>query len=109
MFFEKGVRGGASYISKRYRKFSNKYFKSYDSKHIVDICYAMCKFFARGEFKWIEPIEFDLEVDLEYVKQIRELHKYYLLDPDKTKIKKQILSNYQLKIADFHNTHIGNV
>ena len=82
----------------------------------------MCKFFARGEFKWIEPIEFDsnkynsnsqkgcvLEVDLEYVKQIRELHKYYLLDPDKTKIKKQILSNYQLKIADFHNTHIGNV
>ena len=59
LFFEKGVRGGASYISKRYRKFSNKYFKSYDSKHIVDICYAMCKFFARGEFKWIEPIEFD--------------------------------------------------
>ena len=61
----------------------------------------MCKFFARGEFKWIEPIEFDLEVDLEYVKQIRELHKYYLLDPDKTKIKKQILSNYQLKLLIF--------
>ena len=32
LFLEKGMRGGVSYISKRYSKVSNKYLKSYDSK-----------------------------------------------------------------------------
>ena len=32
LFFEKGVRGGVSYISKRYSKASSKYLKSYDLK-----------------------------------------------------------------------------
>ena len=38
-FFEKGMGGGVSYISKRYSKANNKYLKSYDpkqeSKHII--------------------------------------------------------------------------
>ena len=38
-FFEKGMRGDISYISKIYSKASNNYFKSYDpkneSKHII--------------------------------------------------------------------------
>ena len=38
IFFEKGARGGISYIFNRYRKATNKYLKSYDpkqeSKHI---------------------------------------------------------------------------
>ena len=29
-FFEKGMRGRVSYISKRYNKVNNKYLKSYD-------------------------------------------------------------------------------
>ena len=41
-FFEKGTRGGVSYISNRYSKVSNKYLKSCDpkqeSKHIIYLC-----------------------------------------------------------------------
>ena len=98
------VRGGVSYISKRYSKASNKYLKSYDPKqkwkHIIYLGannlyrYAMSKFLPTGGFKWIEPKEFDmnkytknstkgyvLEVDLEYPKESRKLHNDFPLAP----------------------------
>ena len=68
-FFEKGMRGGVSYISKRYSKANNKYLKSCDpkqrTKHIMYIDvnnlygYAMFTFLPASEFKWIEPEDFD--------------------------------------------------
>ena len=50
-----------------------------------------------------------LEVDLEYPKELRELHNDYPLAPDKIEIKREMLSDYHLKIADYYNIPIGNV
>ena len=131
-FFEKGTRGGISYTANRYSKANNKYLNSYDpkqkSKHITYsdanylYGYAMSKFLPTNGFKWIDPKGFDLnkytsnsskgcvlEVELEYPKQLRELHNDYLLAPDKMKIKIKMMSEYQLKIADLYNIPIGNV
>ena len=50
-----------------------------------------------------------LEVDLQYPKELRELHNDYYLAPDKIETKKEMLSKYQLMISDFYNIFIGNV
>ena len=50
-----------------------------------------------------------LETDLKYLKELRELHSDYHLPPDKIEIKREMLSEYQLKIADLYNIPLGNV
>ena len=44
-----------------------------------------------------------LKVNFEYPKELKELHNVYTLAPNKTEIKKEMLSSYQLKIADHYN------
>ena len=126
------MRGGVSYISNRYSKANNKSLKSYNPKqelkHIIYVDtnnlygYAMSKFLPTRGFKWIDQKEFDLnkyssnsskgcilEVDLEYLKELRELHNDYPLAPDKIEIKSEMLPDCQLKIADLYNIPIGSV
>ena len=109
IFLEKGTRGGVFYISHRYSKANNKYLKSnspkQESKHIVYsdannlYGYVMSKFLPTSGFEWIDPTEFDLnkysiniskecvlEVDLEYPKDLWELHNDYPLPRDKMEI-----------------------
>ena len=63
-------------------------------------------------FKWLDPAKFNLhknndnssrgcvlEVDLEYPKVLHKLHNAYHLASDNLKNKKEMMSNYQLKIA----------
>ena len=38
-----------------------------------------------------------------------ELHNDYTLDPDKIEVKREMLSKYQLMIADLYSIPIGNV
>ena len=90
LFIEKGLRGGISYIAKRYAKANNKYINDYDpEKPSIFITYldmnnlygwAMSEYLPYSEFQWLENInEFDinsvneksdtgyfLKVDLEY-------------------------------------------
>ena len=128
IFFEKGGRGGNSYICNRYSKAKHKYLKSCESKHIIYLDtknlygYAMSKFLPTSGLKWIDPKEFDLnkytrksskecvfEVDLDYPKELHELHSDYSLVSDKNEIKSEMLSEYQFKIANLYNIPIGNV
>ena len=52
-----------------------------------------------------------LKVDLEYPKELQELHNDYPLPPDKieTKTIRGMLSDYQFRITDLYNIPIANV
>ena len=65
----------------------------------------MSKFLPTSGFKWIDPKEFDLnkytnisskrcllEVDLEYPKELHELHNAYLSASDKIENNRKMLS-----------------
>ena len=130
--FEKYRRGEISYVSNRCSKSNQKYLKFYDPKQesedIMNLDrnnlygFAMSNFFPTSGFKWIDLKEFDfnehisngskiwvLEVDLMYLKELRQLQNDYPLAPDKIDIKREMLSEYELKISDLYNIPIGNV
>ena len=82
----------------------------------------MFRFLPTSGFKWANPKVFDLnkytsnswkgcflEVDLKYPKEFHEFYNDYILAPDKIEIKRDMLSEYQLEIADLCNIPIGNV
>ena len=90
-----------------------------ESKHIQYFTannlygYAMLKLLPTSEFKWIDLKEFDqnrynsnsskgcvLEVDLEYPKELCELHKDYPLAQDQKETTRKTLSRPQFKIHD---------
>ena len=49
-----------------------------------------------------------LEVDLEYPKELCELHNDYHLAPDETKIEEKMLSKYQVTNVDLYKVPTGN-
>ena len=104
LLFEKGIRGGISMISNRYGKANNKYMdKKYDpsqpSKYLAYLDannlygWAMMKPLPVGDFKWMSPLELEnwkeipciLEVDLDYPKDLHDLHNDYTLAPERLK------------------------
>ena len=118
LFVEKGLRGGISYISKRYAKANNKYMNDYDSKkpskfltyldmnHLYG--WGLSSYLPYGGFKWLKnvdgfdvntiseksPIGYFLEVDLEYLDELHELHNDYPLAPKKLAVSSDMLSKY---------------
>ena len=134
-FIEKGMHGGVSYIANRYGNANNKYMKQYDekepSKHIMYLDannlygWAMSQYLPTGNFKWmtdkkiskIDPGKYKadgkkgliLEVDLEYPKELHDLHNDYPIAPEKVKVSNDMLSAYCKKIAKKYNISTGLV
>ena len=134
-FIEKGMRGGISYIANRYGKANNKYMKGYDekapSKYLMYLDannlygWAMSQYLPTGNFKWMSKKKIDkldlakykddskrgliLEVDLEYPKELHDLHNEYPLAPEKIRVTEDMLSNYCEKIAAKYNISAGLV
>ena len=103
LFIEKGLRGRISYISKRYAKANNEYCPDYDkNKPSTFVSYldinnlygwAMNEYLPYCGFEWLEnidnfdiieinhksPIGYFLEIDLEYLEELHELHNDFPL------------------------------
>ena len=133
LFIEKGLRGGISYIAKRYAKANNKYMNDYDPVkpstfiNYLDknnLCgWSMSEYLPYGEFKWLEHIDgFDVmsideksdtryffEVDLEYPDELHELHNVYPLATEKLAVSSDMLLGYCKKIADKCQIKVGDV
>ena len=76
------------------------------------------KFLPTSGFKWVDPKGLTWinilavvrkDVFSKLILNIWELYNDYPLAPDKTEIKREILSNYQLRIVDLYNTPIDSV
>ena len=105
LFLEEGLRGGISYIVKRYSQANKKYMANYDStkpsiyiRHLgMNNLYgwAMSGYLLYGGFKWLKNVDnFDanlisemsligyiLELDIEYPDELHVLHNDYQLAP----------------------------
>ena len=104
LMIEKGIRGGVSTITKRHAEANNPYMKTYDSnspnKYISYLDannlygWAMSQPLPTHGFKWMSEEELKnwrshssvLEVDLEYPKELHDLHNDYPLAPERLKI-----------------------
>ena len=116
LFIEKGIKGGISYIAKRYAKANNKDMN--DPKkpstfitylHMNDLYgWELSSNLPNGRFKWLKnvdggdvnsiskksPIGYFLEVDLECPDELLELHNDYPLAPEKLAVSSDMLSKY---------------
>ena len=118
-FIEKGMRGGVSYIANRYGEANNKYMEEYDekvpSKYIMYLDannlyrWAMSQYLPTGNFRWMKYKEINkmnlgkykadgkkgliLEVDLEYPRELHNLHNDYPVAPEKVKYPKTRYQN----------------
>ena len=133
LFIEKGLRGGISYIAKRYAKANNKCINDSDHKNQSTLIlyldmnnlygWEMSEYLPYEGFKWVKNInEFNvmsineksltgylLEFDLEYPNKLHELDNDYPLAPKKLAVSSDMLLKYSKKIADEYEIKVGDV
>ena len=85
--------------------------------------WSMSEYLPYGEFKWLKNVDeldvmsvneksdvgYILEVDLEYPKELHELHNDYPLAPEKLAVTNDMLSKYSKEIADEYDIKVGDV
>ena len=125
LFLEKGMRGGISFISKICSK----------SKENISIIYwdmdnlygtiMSFHYLPYSSFKWLsneEIVKFSiysvsenskigyiLEVDLEYCKELHDIHNDYPLCPEHISVNYEMLSKYCKNIVDRYNIKVRGV
>ena len=125
LFFEKGMRGGVSYISKRHAKANeNTEIVYWNMNNLYGtimrfyyLPYGGFKFLSQEEIKVFNldsilensPIGYILEVDLEYCKELHDLHNNYPLCLEKIEVGYDMLSDYCKDIASRYNIKVGDI
>ena len=118
------MKGGVSYINKRYSETSkNKHILYLDINNLYGC--TMSQYLPIRNFNWVKNIDkikqklmniksnsstgYVLEVDIEYPQELHDTHNDYPLAPEKISIPKEWLSDYCLKIANARNITKGTV
>ena len=129
LFYESGIRGGLSQITKRYAKANNKYMSNYNNEKMDEYIlyldannlygYAMSQHLPQKDFKWNNQswndekilnisddnkIGYTFDVDLHYPKELHDKHNNYPLAPENLTIKKEWLNEWQQE--DYNETKI---
>ena len=123
-FIEKRMRGGISYISKRHAKADdNNAIMDWDANNLYG--WAMIKSLPVSDLKFLSEkkvsrfdlnsvsenssVGYILECDLEYCKELHDLHSDYPLCPEKIEISSNMLSIYCRDIANKYGIKVGGV
>ena len=130
LFIERGMRGGISCITHRHAEANNKYMKNYDpdkpSSYIMYLDannlygWAMSQPLPYRNFRWVRARVWGVipkkkgigriyEVDLEYPKELHDLHNDYPCAAEKIKVTDGMLSDYCREIKNKFNISSGNV
>ncbi|MCG8571961.1 MAG: endonuclease VII domain-containing protein [Spirochaetes bacterium] len=139
LFVEKGMRGGISCITHRHAKANNKYMENYDpqkeSSYIMYLDannlygWAMSKPLPYDDFKWSDESNQNktikewllsintknvgigkiYEVDLEYAKELHDLHNDYPCAAEKLYATDDMLSDYCKEIKNIFKISNGKV
>ena len=124
LFIEKGMRGGILYISKRYAKADdNNTIMYWDANNLYG--WAMIQSLPASDFKFLSEKEINrfnldsidensgtgyiLECDLEYCKELYDLHSDYPLCPEEIEVSSNMLSIYCSDIANKYGIKVGGV
>ena len=110
--FEQEMRGGVSYINKKYSEATKNVNILYLEMNNLYGC-AMSQYLPINNFKWVKDINkieqklmriknnsstgYVLEVDLEYPQELHDIHNDYPLAPEKINISKEWSSDYLFK------------
>ena len=138
IFFDQGLIGGISFISNQYARANHPDLgEKFDINKLLSYIFmvdcnnqygwAMSQYLPTGGFKWIDQEKtlgewetfiknqvneqdkgYFLKVDLEYPKELHDLHDTFPCAPEHAKINQEMLSEYQKELGEKLDVKYGN-